>query len=350
MLVISDLHLGVVRSGGTTPQSQQALRDYLRDSLADLLDQHQGEHVVINGDFFETFQVDTSEMIKAYEILVKHMATGPLTMIMGNHDASEKAGRVSSWHTLCYFLREAAADRYFRMIDHTDGFCHVTGKAYAISHCMNQSLFDLEIEKAAAKDGTGSYLLLHANYKNGFAENSDHSLNINDEQVGALMRAGWMLVLGHEHQGYELRGGRVIVVGNQYPSSVADCLGDEVKNALVIDDKGHRYVQTWSSRDHYIEKDWTEIYTLMPDEFKFIRVVGEAKAEQAADVIKAVSSMRQNSSAFVITNAVKTEGADMVSDMADHSIESIKAFDVVGAILSELNEDEQKCVKELLGE
>lgn len=346
MLVINDTHIGVTRSGGTTPQSQQALRDYLRDSLANLLDQHQGEHVVINGDFFESFQVDTSEMIKAYEILVKHMLTGPLTMIMGNHDASEKAGRVSSWHTLCYFLKEATND--FRMIDHTDGFCHVTGKAYAISHCMNQSLFDLEIEKAAAKDGTGSYLLLHCNVKNGFSENSDHSLNLNDEQLGNLMRAGWHIVVGHEHQGYELRSGRVLVVGNQFASSVADCIGDEVKNALVVDDKGHRYVQTWSSRDHYIEKDWTELCTLMPDEFKFIRVTGEAKAEQAADVIKVVSALRQNHDAFVVSSAVRVEGADAFSDMAEIGAEGVKAFDVLGAIYSELNEEEVECVKGLL--
>ena len=61
-----------------------------------------------------------------------------------------------------------------------------------------------------------------------------------------------------------------------------------------------------------------------------------------------VSTLRQRHHAFVITNSVKVEGQDMVSDMADQTVEDIKAFDVLNAIFSELEPDEIACVKGLL--
>ncbi len=344
MIILNDLHLGVTRSGGTTPQSQAALRDYLRTCLALCLEDHAGQHVVINGDLFDSFQVETSEVIAAHKIFSNFIKDGgTLTLIMGNHDASAKGDKVSSFHLLAHILLSTHPSAV-AVRDHTYGFSRVDdGDVFAISHCMNQALFDLELAKAAKHDGEDSYLLLHCNYKNGFAENSDHSLNINDEQVGALMRAGWTLVLGHEHQGYTLRGGRVIVVGNQFPSSVADCIGDPEKHLLVIDG-GHEFVCTWDANGSYIEADWRDLTNI--DGYNFIRVVGNAAALEAAAVIKAVSQLRQRSDAFVISNSVRVEGQDMT--MNTESIESLRAFDLLGAIYAELNEREIETVKELM--
>lgn len=345
MLVISDLHLGVCRSGGTTSQSQAELRDYLRYGLQSMLNIGHNE-VTVNGDLFDGFTVDTVEVVKTYEIFADWLSESrsrTLNLIAGNHDWNPRGDKLSSFHLLCHFLR-ARFDKQVFVSD--KGFTVVSGLVYCIPHMPNQSLFDIEVEKASGSEPqVGSYLLLHCNYKNGFAENSDTSLNLNDEQVGALMRAGWTLVLGHEHIGYELRGGRVIVVGNQYPSSVSDCLGDEIKNALVIDDKGHRYVQTWAAAGNYVEVDWQDVGEV---DAQFIRVVGDAKAEQAADVIKAVSWLRQNNDAFVVSSAVKVDGAEAFSDMAEIGAEGVKSFDVLSAIYSELTEEEVECVKGLL--
>lgn len=345
MIILNDLHLGVTRSGGTTPQSQAALRNYLRKSLSETLEDYEGEHVVINGDLFDSFQVETSEVIAAHKIFQQHLEReGRLTLVMGNHDASAKGDKVSSFHLLAHILKSTHPGDV-DVVDHTNGFTAIGDGVFAISHCMNQSLFDLELAQAVKRDGEGSYLLLHCNYKNGFAENSDHSLNINDEQVGALMRAGWTLVLGHEHQGYTLRGGRVIVVGNNFPSSVADCIGDPEKHLLEIDG-GVKFVCTWDANGSYIEADWRDLSSIEDYQYNFIRVVGNATALEAAAVIKAVSQLRQRSEAYVITNSVKVEGQDMT--MNTESIESLKAFDLLGAIYAELNEREIETVKELM--
>ncbi len=226
-----------------------------------------------------------------------------------------------------------------------EGFDRITSGVYCIPHMPNQALFDSEIQNAVATQGNDRYLLLHCNYKNTFADHSDHSLNLSDDQVGALMEAGWTLIIGHEHIGYSLRGGRVLVVGNQFPSSVSDCLGNETKHAVRLKYTGLEMVKTWSRDGFYLEVDWRQIEGAGAD---FIRVTGEATSAEAAEVIKAISTLRQGSDAFVIGNAVKVAGHDMSGEKAAESIENLKAFDVMGAIMAELSEQEQEVVKGLM--
>lgn len=343
MLIINDLHIGVTRSGGTTPQSQKALRDYLLNSFARLLG-CEDEEVVINGDLFDDFVVDHSQVIEVASTIynwLSYRPKGVIHLVAGNHDWRPQADKVSSFHLLCAIM--SLSDKGMRVNTYDKGFQAISDNCSCIPHVSNQDVFDIEVGYASSMKVENSYLLLHCNYKNGFAENSDHSLNINDEQVGKLMEAGWTLIIGHEHIGYSLRGGRVLVVGNQIPSSVADCLGNQTKHAVRITPQGVEMVQTWSRAGFYLEVDWRQIEGAGAD---FIRVTGEATSLEAAEVIKAISNYRQTSDAFVISNAVKIEGHDM--SMATESIESIKAFDVIGAILSELNEQEQEVVKGLL--
>lgn len=344
MLIVNDLHIGVTRSGGTTPQSQQELRDYLLNGLSQLL-YKEDEEVTINGDLFDSFTVDSSQVIETANIIYNWLSYRPkarINLIAGNHDWHANGDKISSFHLLCWALCKSDVGNRVNGFD--IGFTHVSRDVWCIPHMPNQELFNAEVEKAVTAGGPSRYLLLHANYKNGFAENSDHSLNINDEQVGKLMMAGWTLIIGHEHVGYTLREGRVVVVGNQFPSSISDCLNDPFKNAVKIADNGLEFVTTWAAEDNYYEVDWRDSEVDM--DCCFIRVTGEATALEAAEVIKAVSNLRQRHTAFVISNAVKIEGHDM--SMTAESVESIKAFDVVGAIMSELNEQEQGVVKGLL--
>jgi hypothetical protein len=202
------------------------------------------------------------------------------------------------------------------------------------------------------RDTSGpKYLLLHANYKNSFAEHSDHSLNLNDEQVGNLMRAGYTIVLGHEHVGYTLRGERVIVVGNQFPTSVADCIGDDVKHCMRIENGKHEFIETWRSEGDYLEVDWQTLRDGSAEiqDQRFIRITGDATAEQAADVVNVVARFRQNNeNVLVAGNAVKVAGQVVFDEMALESTESIKAFDVLSAIYSQLEPREVEVVRSLI--
>jgi len=95
-------------------------------------------------------------------------------------------------------------------------------------------------------------------------------------------------------------------------------------------------------------RDWRELGAPPIDaDTRFIRVTGEASANEAADVVSAIAKYRAKSDAFVITNAVKIAGAEGV-DTLPESLESAKAFDVLGAILETLDEKERAVVKTLM--
>lgn len=345
MLVINDLHIGVNRVGGTTPQSQASLREYLRKGLERLIEE-EDQFVVINGDLFDSFTVDTMEVAKTAIILLKWLSKSgsrALSLVAGNHDWQPRDDRLSGFHLLAYML--SFSEYEHQVVVHDKEFALVGRSVWCIPHMPNQDLFNAEVVKAADLNGKGKQLLLHCNYKNAFTENSDHSLNLNDDQVNMLMAAGWTLVFGHEHVGRSLREGRIVIVGNQFPSSVSDCIGDDDKQCLRIHDGRLHLEHTWAAYESYAEVDWRDLK--VSEDYKFIRVTGEASAAEAADVIKAVSKLRQSHDAFVITNAVKIEGCDL-SDESASSVEDIKVFDVVGAIMGELTEQEQNVVKGLL--
>ncbi len=342
MLILNDLHIGATRQGGTTLNSQQELKQYLRDSLQHLLEQHPNEHVVINGDFFDGFNVENTEIVAAYDILAKHLETGKLTMIAGNHDHHANGNKMSSWHLLCHLLRRVG----FVLLDHTDGLSYVRSGVWVIPHMLNQDLFDAEIEKALQEDvrSIDSYLLLHCNYQNGWAEHSDHSLNLSEKQTNDLLEAGWTLILGHEHIARSFHDGKVFITGCQFPSSVADCIGSGYKRALHLESGELRSLTTWGI-ENYAEADWRNPNV---GRERFIRITGEATAAEAADVIKTVAKLRQLSDAFVITNAVKIEGQAAIDEMGTCSLEEVRGFDVLSAIYENLTEKEIETVKGLL--
>ena len=317
MLCINDLHVGVRRVGGTTINSQGALKNYLRNSLKSLLNNTEEDEVVVNGDLFDNFTIDTMEVFRTAIIFMEWFAESPnrtLYLIAGNHDWNPRADQISSFHFLIYILGISEYRQQIRVYDR--GLARLTDNVFCIPHMPNQELFDAEIEKVLHIDKPG-ILLLHCNYRNGFAENNDHSLNLGENQVGDLMRAGWKLVLGHEHIPCEYRSGNVIVVGNQFPTSVVDCVGNDKKYCLLIKDDLLTLKTTWDVSGKYDEIDWRNIDTAELS-LQFISVTGEATCEEAAEVIKAIAKLRQEHDAFVIANLVKIKSDDISDSIQPH--------------------------------
>ena len=210
---------------------------------------------------------------------------------------------MSSFHLLSHFLSQHFGEY---AISYNNGLEYIKDNVWCIPHMPNQDIFNIEIDKAC-EINDGRVLLLHCNVNNTFAESADHSLNLNDNQITALLKKGWKLVIGHEHVGYELRNGEVIVVGNQFGSSCADWADDEAKFALQINDDGTtKYLPTTHRDEVYKEIDWRNLAGA--DHTKFIRVTGKAEISEASDVIAAIAKFRQMSSAFVISNAVAVDG------------------------------------------
>lgn len=352
--VLNDLHLGVIRSGGTTQESASALRAWAMKSYGELLNAASG-HVIINGDMFDTYNVPLTDLLDAYQITSDWLHYGEgasLTLIPGNHDLSKNSANIGSFQLLAHLLiaRFPNQVRYLQggnWVDEADGI-------YAISHVPNQDLFDLELGRVPEGVKT---LLLHCNYDNTFACASDHSLNLMRDQAKVLVKRGITVVLGHEHQGRTMMGEKVIIVGNQFPTSIADCLPhgegqkDGTKYLLTIDGEDMELVPTWGEKQaigDYEEVDWQTLGSSLV-EADFVRVTGKANASQAADVIKSISKLRQKSEAFVITNAVKIEGVEGEMEIAE-SVEDIRAVNVMDMLLESLDSEQQVVVRKLLEE
>ena len=351
MLIVNDVHLGAVRKGGTTPATQVAIRKALQDSLRGFLQTADDKHLVINGDLFDQFSVEPTEVVLAYETFADWLNENSerhLTLGRGNHDWHPSGGRLSSFNLLAHFLVSRFGAERVQVI--TEGLTQVNGSVWMIPHMPNQDLFDMEIAKAV-EEASGKYLLLHCNYCSTFAEHSDHSLNISAVQVTALADAGWHLILGHEHQARSLP--HATIVGNQWPSSISDCLGhgsaqkDGKKKALRITGGELIPIPTWDAAEDYTEMDWREIDVEATE--RFIRIVGDASAAEAEAAMSAIAKFRQKSPALVIGNAVKVEGVSVDMEGFEGSVgEAVKSFNVLEALLLQLEEDEAVVVRRLM--
>lgn len=331
MLILNDVHLGVNRQGGTTPASREALREYLFTAFEGAMHTKE-KHVLILGDLFDEFEVDGRDWIRTYLILQDAAVRGiKLTLVAGNHDWSPKGTRVSSFEMLCRVLVEQFGSGAVHTIT-IDCWDHPHGeeRLFALAHCSNQDTFNAKLAELLTKVVSGDRILLHANYDNGFAAQSDHSLNLSREQAKQFKDLGVFLYFAHEHQAREAFSGHVVVFGNQWPTSVADCLGNDSKFMHVMSDTGVAKVETWKhgAEAGYEQVPW-ESLAEYPAEggAGFIRVFGNATSNQAGECISAIAKFRSKSTAFVITNAVKIEGIAENSALPE-AFEATKAFDV----------------------
>ena len=336
---INDLHLGAIRSGGTTPFSAYQLRNYLHEQFVALLDFCSGGDLIINGDLFDTNSIPMVDLWNTYTSLDNWLVLNPqanLYLPRGNHDAAKNITNLSSFDLLCKLLALAFPERVFAI---TETHYIADHDAYVIPHLQNQDLFDAALAAIPAC----RYLFVHVNYDNHFAVNSDHSLNMPLKQAAAC-KAG-KIIFGHEHLHKVALNGKVLIVGNQFPSSVSDCLGNEEKLMLKITQDGIEHITTWRAADSFKEIDWREL-TLAGEQPQFVRVTGEADAAHAAEMVSAISRYRAKSTSFVVTNAVRVEGAsDEEGIKLTH--EALSTFDVRTALMELLTPEEKTCIEKL---
>jgi metallophosphoesterase superfamily enzyme len=353
--VINDTHIGVIRSGGTTPNSAYTLRQHVLKDFRALLAKCKGTDVLINGDLFDTGNIPYADLWEAWEVLTDFRSNNQestIWCVRGNHDVTRNSLTLSSFDLFCK-LMEATSSYSSKFVTVSEPLYIKEHDAYVVPHLQNQDIFN----EAISKVPRCSFLFLHCNYDNKFAVQSDHSLNLSIEQARNLVADH--IIFGHEHQARSALSGKVIITGNQICTSIADCLGNDEKHFLQVGlDKrvssrdgsstrpDTRKVLAWQAQGDFVQLDWKD---LKDDGARFIRVTGQATAAQAADVVSAISKFRSKSDALVISNAVVIEGVSD-QDELDLSVEQMAAFDVRSALMDLLNEDERKVVTKLLEE
>lgn len=335
--VTTDYHIAVKRVGGATPLSQERLRQYIRAALAHQLDDN--DHLIA-GDLFSDFTVDTYELVETYKIFRTWLTTygRKLALVRGNHDFSIRGTALSSFDLLGTILTEQFPQQVTIASNVT-----CWKQFILVPHLPNNETLSAEVSKLSGV--TDKVVVFHANMNNFFAADAQHSLNVTIEQVEDLVSRNNLVIFGHEHQYRPLVNGRCLVLGNTVPSSIADILGSPFKYSATVTGTDYELKTTWKAEDAYVEADWRALDGVKG---QFIRVTGNATAQEAAEVIRVISKLRQSSDAFVITNSVRVEGRNVTEDLAAESVENLKEFDVMAAIMGELNEQEQSVVRGLI--
>ena len=357
-MILNDTHLGVQRAAGTTPASAIQLRRWLQQQFKDYIS-GVNEPLLINGDLFDSFNVTNSDVLECFHTLADFAKREMLILVAGNHDLSKDSSKMSSFEWLGEVLTTIRPGSVM-MIKEPHWF--ERWSQYVIPHLTNQEMLDSAIANlienvapnAAAQGKPIKFCLFHANYDNHFAAQAEHSLNVSQEQALALISSGIMPVFGHEHpkRVVDLGDGDVLCTGNQWPSSVSDCIGSTGKYAhRLLPNGNYESIQTWGPEHEggYTEIDWRELDQADTGTRGFVRITGEATFEEAGEVVAAVSRLRQQSEAFVITNAVKIGGAGDDLELAENA-EVAQKLDVVNLLLSVLDEKEATRVKEVLND
>lgn len=343
--VINDLHIGVVRSAGTTPLTAWQLRQYVLSQLDRLLMTADDHDLLINGDLFDTDHIPYVDLGVTFQALSKWLTRNPDSMLylpLGNHDRSKTSTTMSSCQFLISLLKGFAPDRV--KSEDAGWAIDVAGQSgWVIPHMANQDLFDAELAKVPEV----KFLFLHCNYDNKFAVHSDHSLNLSKEAAEKLPVQ--TIIMGHEHQRKMALTGKVQITGNQFPTSVADCLGNNDKRMVTITELGQIiWHTTWEAAGSFVECDWHELATLAADA-QFVRVTGKATASEAAAVPQAIAKVRRAHSAYVITNGVQFESRDGTLDA--QTLEDVQSFNVMQRLMEFLRKKNPKWeakVRELL--
>lgn len=337
---INDIHAGVLRSGGTTPTTALALREQTLQGLRSLLGRCTEGDLIINGDLLDTNAIPYYDLWATVQALSAWLCStwdSKLYLARGNHDASKSSVNLSSFDMLCLMLKQMYPDSV-GIIDKPTYL--VEHDAWVIPHLQNQDIFDA----ALAAVPECALLFVHVNYDNKFAVNSDHSLNMTVQQAKGCKAE--KIIFGHEHQARTMLGGKVVIVGNQLPTSVADCLGNSEKFMLKIAGGRIEYITTWQAEGDFDQQDWRN---LRETGARFIRVIGTATAEESSDAVAAISRFRSTSKALVITNAVAVGDALDAAQLAIDA-ETVTAFDVKAALFETLDAEEVSVIKQLLGE
>lgn len=332
LTILHDIHIGAIRSAGTTPESQMALRNAVREKFAALLPS--SGDLLILGDLFDTSNVPILEVFETYKILTAWLERNPssrLYNVAGNHDTSKTSNIFSSFQFLGALLQMQFGGRYFHIEQP-----QMTPHGYVVPHLRNQDLFNAALEAVPECD----FLFVHCNIDNNFAAQSDQSLNMSQQQIVDCKAK--QIICAHEHHSRTV--GKVLLPGNQIATSVSDWLSEGDKFYTVIEN-GVAELHTAVRRvDEFIEMDWKSIEQ---SDKPFIRITGSAEASEVSGAITAINKLRSKSKAFVVTNAIQTMVEEGGAAIFENSLESVQKFSVVEALRGMLTEDEFRVLEKL---
>lgn len=311
--IIADPHGGLKRQAGTTPRSMNEYSLQQESLLKGVMASCEAREIILLGDIFDRDIVDYGTLFSTAEALC--CFPGKKYLVKGNHDQGGNQEKLTAFDLLGYML---TGDNTIMVKEPTE----IEPGCWVVPHLHNQGAFD----EAISSLPDGCTLLTHCNYDNGFALEKDHSLNLAREQAERFGH----VILGHEHAKRDLPG--VDILGALFPCNIGEC--GVAKGFHYWDGPGHdvEFRPVWwpHVQEGYLEIDWRELLK-SPNCAKFVRVIGNASAEEAAQVVEEVSKYRALSDAYFVSNSVKV-GTIELGELEDFEDGKLAGFDALGAL------------------
>lgn len=338
---VSDTHLGKNLKTNTTPSSRKRLQDKLyQTGLKARQEAYEICDVVIDcGDLFDKPH-NTEEVIMQGINLQKYTEI----LLSGNHDVKNLRDDVTSFSLMGDFYKlnpvwESAGYNTLpvSLDDNDKGIC-----TYAVPHCSSQEVFEQCLAKACTQANLGAVkiLLLHCNYDNPFAEEKDQDLNLSKELAKNLLSHFDYIFMGHEHQHATHFDGRLVIVGNQHPTSFSD-VSDRYWLEFDTETKELTKHQTYDANRYVAltlksEKGLTEMVEELSDpdistyqEVDFITLSGRLPQSCAAKVNDLISLCWKTCEPIAVRNKVEFEVEYQESD------EEISSLDDLPSVIAE---------------
>ncbi|WP_299310645.1 metallophosphoesterase [uncultured Halomonas sp.] len=218
ILFYSDPHFGLARRENVTESSLRAREAYCVGYLNQLTQGY--DLVVCLGDLFDRAHNKEEVILRAAKA-VEHTDY----ILAGNHDLINREGAISSLN----LLKEICPSKVV-----LDPMTVTSGvHLHFVPHHRTQAEFDQALDVAFSQvNGGKHFLLLHCNFDSPYAD-KEQDLNLTGAQAERLLTRFDTILIGHEHAGRDLLGGRVKIVGSLFPTSFGDA---EAKHrALVYD-------------------------------------------------------------------------------------------------------------------
>lgn len=326
-VVFSDPHIGKVLKSNTTPEGRASLSEATNLTAFNLVKRWHSKNVPIicNGDMFDKAHNSEAVLLSGMAVLTK-----TYRCLAGNHDVTPKAGAVTSLEAASRLMPdehlismapygEVRVEQFTLKSAEGSGVksVHVMVPHHTTGELFRKALAQAtELVTAQVPGDVATFLHLHCDYNADYGNQNEQAQNLSIVEAKELLDSGFdFILIGHDHRYRTDFGGRLIILGNTYPTGFGDL--------------GVKYEHHFSWKGDMDKSTGRPLYTHTPVELvpdlrldlrwspdlsveeldcrgKFVTLEGSLKPDEALKLSKTIKALRQQNP-YALRSTVEVE-------------------------------------------
>lgn len=318
--LFTDPHLGADPKTNTSASSGKALSTKVSQVALGLAEQYKGTNLIMAGDLFHKSHNKESTIAEGIAL-----ANACSIVVGGNHDSTSRADDKSSLELIASICPSILSADIAKPEIHF-GLEFDSGEVVTvIPHQANQEFFDKAVVMAC-KGEMKDLVILHCNYNNPFTDGVDTALNLSPDQAEQLLKYYRYIVIGHEHTPRRELEGRLVALGNTFPTSFSDLSNKYVWHYDNTKADPWSRTQVWDKETYFLKLDAAEIYNLPESEFEleedsiapqFVDIYGQLDAEHMPELAARIAMIWDKWQPFMVRNDVNVRLEETTSLMEE---------------------------------